>query len=157
MEFSRQEYWNGLPFSTPGDPPNPGIEPGSPVSCNGRQILYDCASWCDYPLFMQVSRDLFKVIQLLNSEPGLRARFQNLGQPDTKPETLPLSNPRWCYRYSVMIDLAQLVEESVCTLNSSHLSWGLWGGLVFFSSPQAIYQQILYFINCKLFYYSMYH
>ena len=32
MEFSRQEYWNGLPFPTPGDPPNPGIEPASPVS-----------------------------------------------------------------------------------------------------------------------------
>ena len=29
MEFSRQEYWNGLPFPSPGDPPNPGIEPGS--------------------------------------------------------------------------------------------------------------------------------
>ena len=32
MEFSRQEYWSGLPFPTPGDPPNPGIEPASPVS-----------------------------------------------------------------------------------------------------------------------------
>ena len=31
MEFSRQEYWGGLPFPTPGDPPNPGIEAGSPV------------------------------------------------------------------------------------------------------------------------------
>ena len=29
MEFSRQEYWSGLPFPTPGDLPNPGIEPGS--------------------------------------------------------------------------------------------------------------------------------
>ena len=27
MEFSRQEYWSGLPFPTPGDLPNPGIEP----------------------------------------------------------------------------------------------------------------------------------
>jgi len=27
MEFSRQEYWNGLPFSSPGDLTNPGIEP----------------------------------------------------------------------------------------------------------------------------------
>ena len=26
MEFSRQEYWSGLPFSTPGDLPNPGIK-----------------------------------------------------------------------------------------------------------------------------------
>ena len=30
MEFSRQEYWSGLPFPPPGDLPDPGIEPGSP-------------------------------------------------------------------------------------------------------------------------------
>ena len=29
MEFSRQEYWNGLPFPSPQDFPNPGIEPRS--------------------------------------------------------------------------------------------------------------------------------
>ena len=27
--FSRQEYWSGLPFPSPGDLPSPGIEPGS--------------------------------------------------------------------------------------------------------------------------------
>ena len=32
MGFSRQEYWNGLPCPPPGDLPNPGIEPMSPVS-----------------------------------------------------------------------------------------------------------------------------
>ena len=31
MEFSRQEYWNGLPYPSPGDLPDPGIEPESPV------------------------------------------------------------------------------------------------------------------------------
>ena len=31
MGFSRQEYWSGLPFPSPGDLPNPGIEPRSPV------------------------------------------------------------------------------------------------------------------------------
>ena len=31
MEFSRQEYWSGLPFSSPGDHPDPGIEPRSPA------------------------------------------------------------------------------------------------------------------------------
>ena len=30
-EFSRQEYWSGLPFPSPGDLPDPGIEPGSPA------------------------------------------------------------------------------------------------------------------------------
>ena len=32
MEFSRQEYWSGLPFPTPADLPNPGIKPKSSVS-----------------------------------------------------------------------------------------------------------------------------
>ena len=31
MEFSRQEYWSGLPFPSPGDLCNPGIEPRSPT------------------------------------------------------------------------------------------------------------------------------
>ena len=31
MWFSRQEYWSGLPFPSPGDLPNPGIESGSPT------------------------------------------------------------------------------------------------------------------------------
>ena len=31
MGFSRQEYRNGLPFPSPGDLPNPGIEPRSPA------------------------------------------------------------------------------------------------------------------------------
>ena len=31
MGFSRQEYWSGLPFPSPKDLPNPGIEPGSPA------------------------------------------------------------------------------------------------------------------------------
>ena len=31
MRFSRQEYWSGLPFPSPGDLPNPGMEPRSPA------------------------------------------------------------------------------------------------------------------------------
>ena len=31
MGFSRQESWSGLPFPSPGDLPNSGIEPGSPA------------------------------------------------------------------------------------------------------------------------------
>ena len=31
MGFSRQEYWSGLPFSSPRDLPDPGIETGSPI------------------------------------------------------------------------------------------------------------------------------
>ena len=31
LEFSRQEYWGGLPFPSPGDLPDPGVETGSPA------------------------------------------------------------------------------------------------------------------------------
>ena len=31
MEFSRQVYWSGLPFPSPGDLPDTGIEPESPA------------------------------------------------------------------------------------------------------------------------------
>ena len=31
MGFSRQEYWSGLPFPSPGDLPDPGIKPRSPA------------------------------------------------------------------------------------------------------------------------------
>ena len=31
IEFSREEYWSGLPFPSPGDLPPPGIKPGSPT------------------------------------------------------------------------------------------------------------------------------
>ena len=31
MGFSRQEYWSGSPFPTPGDLPNPGIKPRTPT------------------------------------------------------------------------------------------------------------------------------
>ena len=37
MEFSRQEYWSGLPFPSPGDLPDPGMEPAS-LSSPARQV-----------------------------------------------------------------------------------------------------------------------
>ena len=35
MEFFRQEYWSRLPFPTPEDPLNPGIDPVSPALAGG--------------------------------------------------------------------------------------------------------------------------
>ena len=36
--FPRQEYWSGLPFPSPGDHPDPGIEPMSPAVAGGFLI-----------------------------------------------------------------------------------------------------------------------
>ena len=35
MGFSKQEYWSGLPFPSPGDLPDLGIEPASPALAGG--------------------------------------------------------------------------------------------------------------------------
>ena len=39
MGFSRQEYWSGLPFPSPGDLPDPGIKPTSPALAGGFFIV----------------------------------------------------------------------------------------------------------------------
>ena len=52
--FSRQQYWSGLPFSFPGDPPNPGIEPGywTWVSCIAGRFFSNWATrMADISLF----------------------------------------------------------------------------------------------------------
>ena len=44
MEFSRQKYWSGLPFPSPGDLPNPGIKPVSPALRADSLRLYHLGS-----------------------------------------------------------------------------------------------------------------
>ena len=73
MEFSRQEYWSGLPFPSPGDLPDPGIEPRSPTLqadalpselpiCLGSAILLNFVivlGWCFIFLW------IFKVLKVI--------------------------------------------------------------------------------------------
>ena len=53
MEFSRQEYWSGLPFPSPGDLPDPGIKPESPELASrffttaAAKSLQSCPTLCD--------------------------------------------------------------------------------------------------------------
>ena len=64
MEFSRPEYWNGQPFPSPGDLPNPGIKPkspalqvdslpaepqGKPIVSNSNQIISQVGTVFDFP------------------------------------------------------------------------------------------------------------
>ena len=46
MAFSRQEYWSALPCPPPGDLPDPGIEPKSPMSASlAGRLLTTSTSW----------------------------------------------------------------------------------------------------------------
>ena len=76
MGFSRQEYWSGLPFSPPGDIPNPGIKPMSPEASAladvfftteppGKPFLYlrilqiRLISSLEKPHFLTMAKELF--------------------------------------------------------------------------------------------------
>ena len=48
MGFSRQEYWSGVPFPSPGDLPNPGIEPGSPALQVGSLLSEPAGKTLDF-------------------------------------------------------------------------------------------------------------
>ena len=45
MGFLRQEYWNGLPFPSLGNFPNPGVEPRSPALADG---FFTTESWTHF-------------------------------------------------------------------------------------------------------------
>ena len=60
MGFSRQEYWSGLPYSPPGDLPNPGIEPMSPALQADSLLLRHGGSFCShYILFIYLFSFIF--------------------------------------------------------------------------------------------------
>ena len=46
IEFSRQENWSGLPSPSPGDLPNPGIDPGSPALGADSLLSEPPGKWC---------------------------------------------------------------------------------------------------------------
>ena len=55
MGFSRQEYWSGFPFPSPGDLPDPGVKPESPIvqadSLPSEPILNKHLNWMRYAVF----------------------------------------------------------------------------------------------------------
>jgi len=56
MVFSRQEYWTGLPFPSPGDLPNPRIEPGSPpLQADSLLLSHQGAEYFNYVVYQDYS------------------------------------------------------------------------------------------------------
>ena len=84
MEFSRQEYWSGFPFPTPGDLPDVRDRTRiSYVSCIGRQILYHWATWEEMPeKRCQIS---LRIKLLIHPKPG-EMRSDNFSVKNTRDD-----------------------------------------------------------------------
>ena len=109
MEFSRQEYWSGLPCPPPGDLPNPGMEPVSPALA--AMLFTTIATWEALMKYTQsqkqgiLTSQLFPsriVVQLLSrvwlfTTCGLQ--HTRLPCPSQSPEVCRDSYfmNRWCY------------------------------------------------------------
>ena len=79
MGFLRQEYWSGLLFPSPGDLPNPGIEPGSstlqadalPSETWGKYVcvcIYICMCVCMYVcMYVYISQSVLVCVYFMNA------------------------------------------------------------------------------------------
>ena len=69
MGFSRQEYWSGLPFPSPGDLHDPGIEPGLPIfqadalTSEPPGKAQECSNYRTIELISHASRVMLKILQ----------------------------------------------------------------------------------------------
>ena len=79
MEFSKQEYWSGLPFHTPGDLLNPGIEPMSHESLAQADRFFTAVP--SYQLFIDASwvplRELLQLTYHININVFLELMFES--------------------------------------------------------------------------------
>ena len=91
MESSRQEYWSGLPFPSPGDLPNPGMEPGSPAlqadSLPSEPQGKPCETLAVFPALHRIS---WKLADFIHSSWRLLVPFLSLAPP---PCFSPLLTP----------------------------------------------------------------
>ena len=63
MGFSRQEYWSGLPFPSPGDLPDLGIEPRSPALQADALTSEPPGKPCSTLILLQI---IFQIVARLN-------------------------------------------------------------------------------------------
>ena len=104
MQFSRQEYWSGLPFPSPGDLPNPGIKTMSPAlqadslpsEPPGKPITYIHSRVCVYIyiyIYIYMSIPVSQFIPPLGPQRFLYSGFQALEVTPLFPTSPLLPDP----------------------------------------------------------------
>ena len=110
MWFSRQEYWNGLPFSFPGDLPDPGIK------------LWSCALQVDSLLSEPLGKHIFN--QTTNSylQPLIFHHFPSEQNTPLSTQLLILETMTDCLLLSLCY-LTQDHSKSIITSSTPRYSW----------------------------------
>ena len=83
LGFSRQEYWKGLPFPSPGDLPHLGIKPTSPASPALANELYHCATWDTHTELGQVLNMRVSLLETENTQSRGSYKDRGRGRRDT--------------------------------------------------------------------------
>ena len=103
MGFSRQEYWSGLPFPSPGDLPDPGIEPGS-------LALEEDALTSEPP-------GKVRVVPILIYKPGV---LQECLVPEERRQQIK-AGTRICYVTNTPCQGIWAIYENVCQYDATRL------------------------------------
>ena len=74
MEFSKQEYWNGLPFSSPGELPNPVIQPMSLMSAALAGGFFTTSATWEVPLRNELLFNIYVQKKKKKSKPEVREK-----------------------------------------------------------------------------------
>ena len=91
MVFSRQEYWSGLPFPSPGDVPNPGIEPRSPA-LQADALTSEQSNYRKIALISHASKVMLQILQARLQQSVKFQMFRLVLEKAEKPEIkLPTS------------------------------------------------------------------
>ena len=128
MGLLRWEYWSGLPFPPPGDPPNPGIKPVSPALSAGFLIAEPPGKPARYhdPHQYLVLFSFLATGNLSSISPVLgRASYKSWPASFTcNWSTKEVMHPRWhSYKTGAWISEALFVGQPSSTQASRWLSW----------------------------------
>ena len=99
MGFSRQEYWSGLPFPSPEDPPGPGLEPTSPTLAGDFFTL-------------SLVRSLFRMIPRPGSLSYLHHRILCAWLPGSQGQSLAVDRRPWQVWPCLLQKLASLLTDT---------------------------------------------
>ena len=112
MRFSRQEYWSGLPYPPPGDPPHPGIKPMSRMSPALAEDLFTTSAAWGAPFIWSIS-----AVHWLSRVWWTLCFPMGCSMPDVPPSPSPGVCSNWLYLKVVAGIWRTLNKVSILLIN----------------------------------------